>query len=385
MIRYTCKQLQQLYLVPLLLSLSLFSACGGGGDSDNNNANNSTNPTEQRAALISAQKLKSFNAEELIFSESELSTVNQQAIFQYDVDLYKLVYTTLDADEAIVKASGIIALPQKNTQLPSPLLSFQHGSIFYNAEAPSNDLSNTAPPALLASLGFITVAADYVGYGESHGQPHPYLLQIQSAAVGIDLLIAAKQWLKEQNIPLNSQLFLTGYSQGGYVTMAMHKALEALADPALKVTASVPAAGPYHIEETLDALVDSLGLRSSNAERSIADSLADFISGQITPDDTDINFDNRIFSYYIDDGASGVAAENVHDWKSNAPVRLFHGRDDKTVPFINAPIAQAAMQAKGSVDVQVIECQEENSGHAQCVAPYGLFLIDYFLGIAQGL
>lgn len=381
----TYKQLKPARLILLILfTLLLFSGCGGGDDNDD--TDEPTNPLEERASLISTTKLKSFKREELLFPDSDLDDINQQNYLQYDVDLYKLVYTTLDADEKIVKASGLVVIPKKDSQLGSPLLSYQHGSIFYNAEAPSNDLSAVTPPVLLGSLGFVTIAADYVGYGESHGHPHPYILQKPSAAVGIDLLIASKKWFGQKNIPLNSQLFLTGYSQGGYVTMAMHKALEQLNDPTLKVTAAVPAAGPYHVEETLDALVDSLGLRSTaTTARSIADSLGDFIGGQITPDDTDIKFDNRIFSYYIGDGASGVAAENVHDWKATSPVRLFHGRDDETVPFINAPIALAAMQTRGSTDVQVVECQKADSGHSECVAPYGLFMVDYFLGIAQGI
>lgn len=374
---------QSLLIAPLLYTLLFLTGCGGGGD---DSADNSDEPTDERAALVSVSKIKSFKSNELSFSDSDLNGNGQQSYFQYDVDLYRLVYTTLDADEEIVNASGLIVVPKKDSQAGSPLLSYQHGSIFYNAEAPSNDLSPTTPPTLLGSLGFVTIAADYVGYGESHGHPHPYLLQKPSAAAGIDLLIASKKWLGQQNISLNSQLFLTGYSQGGYVTMAMHKALEVLNNPALKVTAAVPAAGPYHIERTLDALIDSLGLRSTaTAERSIAESLGNFIGGQITPNDTDIKFDNSIFSYYIDEGASGVAAENVHDWKATAPVRLFHGRDDETVPFINAPLALAAMQAKNSADVQVVECQEEDSGHSQCVPDYGVFVIDYFLGIAQGI
>jgi len=383
MIQLTFKQLpRQLLIIPLLFSVLLVTSCGGSSD---NNSDNAGDLTEERATLLSATKLKSFKSEELLFSASDLNDANQPDYSQYDVDLYKLVYTTLDADEEIVNSSGLVAIPKKNTQLASPLLSYQHGTIFYDADAPSNDIAATAPPILLASLGFVTVAADYVGYGESRGHPHPYLLQTPSAAVGIDLLIASKKWLNQQNITLNSQLFLTGYSQGGYVTMAMHKALEKLNDPGMKVTAAVPAAGPYHIEETLDGLVDSLGFRSTNMERSLADTLANFIGGQIVPDDSDVKFDNRIFSYYIGDGASGVAAENVHNWKATAPVRLFHGRDDETVPFINAPLALAAMQAKNSNDVQIIECQKADSGHKECVPDYGFFMIGYFLGIAQGL
>lgn len=381
---YTYKPLKRnLLIVPLLVATLTFTACGGGRNDDG--ANVQPDPSTVRASLISTTKLKSFKSEDLLFSDSDLDDINQQDYLQYDVDLYKLIYTTLDTNEEVIKASGIVALPKKSSQVGSPLLSYQHGSIFYNAEAPSNDLASGAPPTLLASLGFVTIAADYIGYGESLGQPHPYLLQIPYAAVSVDLLIAAKKWLAQQNTPLNSQLFLTGYSQGGYVTMAMHKALEKLNDPSMQVTAAVPGAGPYHIEETLDVLIDSLGLRSADAQRSIADTLGDFIGGQITPSDTDIKFDNRIFSLYIDEGASGVAAENVHDWKATAPVRLFHGRDDDTVPFINAPLAQAAMQAKNSTDVQVIECPKDDSGHTECVPPYGLFMIDYFLGIAQGI
>lgn len=385
---FAYQHLKRLLLLSFLLCTALtLNACGGGGDSDNlADDTDDADSTNARATLISTSKLKSFNKAELGFAESDFQDINQQEYLQYDVDLYKVVYTTLDANSELINASGIIALPQKDSQVGSPLLSYQHGSIFYNAEAPSNDLASTAPPTLLASLGFITIAADYVGYGESHGHPHPYLLQIPSAAVSVDLLIAAKKWLNQRNIPVNSQLFLTGYSQGGYVTMAMHKALAARNDPGLKVTAAVPAAGPYHIEETLDTLIDNLDLRSTaTSERSIAETLAEFIGGQIRPDDSDIELDTRIFSYYIDEGASGVANENVHDWKATAPVRLFHGRDDRTVPFINATIAQTAMQARGSTDVQIVECNEEDAGHFECVAPYALFMTDYFFGIAQGL
>ncbi|CAA6812686.1 MAG: Lysophospholipase (EC [uncultured Thiotrichaceae bacterium] len=382
MIRFTLEKLRHPSLItPLLFTALLLTGCGGGGDDSADNVNE---PAEERAELVSAEKLKSFKSTELSFEDSDLNATNQPDYDQYDVDLYKLVYTTLDADEQIVNASGLVVIPKKDSQVGSPLLSYQHGTIFYNTEAPSNDLTTIAPPILLGSLGFVTIAPDYVGYGESHRHPHPYLLQKQSAAVGIDLLIASKKWLGQQSIPLNSQLFLTGYSQGGYVTMAMHKALETLNDITMKVTAAVPAAGPYHIEETLDILVDSL-FRNTNAERSFVDRLVNFIGGQVTPDDTDIEYDKRIFSYYLDEGASGVAAENVHNWKATAPVRLFHGQDDETVPFINASLALTAMQAKGSMDVQVIECQEEDSGHKECVPDYGAFTINYFLGIAQGI
>ncbi|MEZ5479934.1 MAG: alpha/beta fold hydrolase [Thiolinea sp.] len=375
------------HLCVLLLSLWLLAACGDGDGSDTtvNNPAEDTGQTEQRGRLKSAQKLMTHSRNELDFANGAFSQSQQQQLFQYDVDLYKLVYTTLDADEQLIDASGLLALPQRNPQLPAPLLSFQHGSLYYDAEAPSNDLSNSAPPLLFATLGYITLAPDYVGYGTSLGAPHPYLLKTPSAAAVIDLLTAAQTWLANQHIALNGQLFLTGYSQGGYVTMAAHQALQAMNNAELQVSAAVPAAGPYDVGASLDAFINERGFRQADSGEAAQRSIAELIPGHITPDDSDIIFDNRIFSAYISDGTRGVAAHNVYDWKALAPVRLFHGRDDETVPFINATRARDAMQARGSNDVQLIECNTEPAGHSECVVPYGLYVIDYLSGIAQGL
>ena len=55
----------------------------------------------------------------------------------------------------------------------------------------------------------------------------------------------------------NGQLFLTGYSEGGYVTMATHRALQASASPHLQqLRMVVPGGGPYNVQTTMDGLVD---------------------------------------------------------------------------------------------------------------------------------
>ncbi|MCB1621938.1 MAG: alpha/beta hydrolase [Thiothrix sp.] len=359
----------------------LLSACGGGSD-DSGNTNTAT---PARGQLQSASRLASFTRAELDFSAGDVAlSQQQQQLLQYGVTLYKLVYVTQDQNGALVNASGLLVLPDRNPQLAGPLLSFQHGTIYHDAKAPSNDLTPSAPPLLFASLGYITLAPDYLGYGSSRGAPHPYLQKTPSAMVVIDLLRAAQTWLDNQGIRRNGQLFLTGYSQGGYVTMAAQQALEALNTADLQVTAAVPAAGPYDVGATLNAL---LALRASGtaAQRSLADTLAAALMGQVIPEDSDISFDNSIFSSYISHGAGGVAAQNVHDWKALAPVRLFHGRDDETVPFINGTHARDAMQARSSADVQLIECEAEPADHAQCIVPYALYTLDYLGGLAQGL
>ena len=48
----------------------------------------------------------------------------------------------------------------------------------------------------------------------------------------------------------NGQLFITGYSQGGYVAMATHLAMQAAG---MTVTASAPLSGPYALAAFVDA------------------------------------------------------------------------------------------------------------------------------------
>src|ERR1700691_5251020 len=49
----------------------------------------------------------------------------------------------------------------------------------------------------------------------------------------------------------DGQLFITGYSQGGYVAMATHRAMETAG---MTVTASAPMSGPYALAAFVDAV-----------------------------------------------------------------------------------------------------------------------------------
>ena len=72
-----------------------------------------------------------------------------------------------------------------------------------------------------AARGYIVVAPNYAGYDTSTLPYHPYLVAAQQSKDMIDALIASRSALP--NIALvsdNGQLFITGYSQGGYVAMA---------------------------------------------------------------------------------------------------------------------------------------------------------------------
>jgi hypothetical protein len=70
----------------------------------------------------------------------------------------------------------------------------------------------------------------------------------------IDALTAARTALPLASATLikdNGRLFITGYSQGGYVAMATHRAMQNLG---MQVTASAPLSGPYALAAFVDAV-----------------------------------------------------------------------------------------------------------------------------------
>lgn len=350
----------------------------------------SSNTVEAATPSFKAKKLASFTAEQISTAVSDLGVEIPDEQFKYSVSLYKLNYETTDGYGKKVIASGVVAIPNKGTGVPSPLLSFQHGTIFQDKEAPSNDLVAGAPPAILASLGYVTVAADYVGYGTSKGKAHPYLLKTPSANAVTDFLKSSSKWLKRNNISLNKQLFLTGYSEGGYVTLAAHQALQAQPISGLNLTASVPAAGPYNISRTLKSLTSLSSSRLQAAEQQklspiLVDWLTDKIMDSLIPANSDVVFQDTIIRDFLRKGSSGVTQHNVYDWQAKNPIVLFHGRKDTTVPYFNATDAITAMTAKSSANITLVECTATPADHENCVPEYGTVLIQSLGNYAQDL
>ena len=107
---------------------------------------------------------------------------------------------------------------------------------------------------VFAAEGYIVVAPNYVGYDTSTLGYHPYLNGDQQSKDMIDALTAARSALPTADAPATTdggQLLVTGYSQGGYVAMATHRALQEAGET---VTASAPMSGPYALSAFSDAI-----------------------------------------------------------------------------------------------------------------------------------
>ena len=202
--------MKKLFNFFLILFFSyLFSAC----DEDEISINN----------LNSYLKLFSQDYENVLKSvnNSEFSNISRNA--KYGLSLYTITYKTTYLGEEII-ASGLVSFP--DTDEPVPILSFNHGTESKHLDAPSDNLVTYSFFSNAASLGYIFVMPDYLGFGSSKNILHPYY---RSDIVGntiVDMLKAVKELAEIEDYNFNGDVFLAGYSEGGFATMAAHKNIE---------------------------------------------------------------------------------------------------------------------------------------------------------------
>ena len=106
----------------------------------------------------------------------------------------------------------------------------------------------------------------------------------------------------------------------------------------------MPGAGPYHLGVTLDAALDRARKASPVLAAPVSPGLLSHLGSavrnevrramfkQLVPDDADVSFQSTFLDNYLaDDGNAIERMSNVHDWKPEAPLRMFHGRVDRAL------------------------------------------------------
>lgn len=178
------------------------------------------------------------------------------------VDFYYIQYNTVDGTGNPTTASGALMVPTGAAAPCSggrPIVLYAHGTNT-NRDLNLADITNPSNTegaliaAMFAAQGFIVVAPNYAGYDSSTLDYHPYLNADQQSKDMIDALTAARTALPHTittSTTDGGKLFITGYSQGGHVAMATHRAMQAAGMP---VTASAPMSGPYALEAFGDAV-----------------------------------------------------------------------------------------------------------------------------------
>ena len=380
------------------LFLSLASSC-----SDDANEG----PLYEPLYLVDYENLGVFTREQVIESLSafEFPTAGVSAFMRFDVEAIRIIYKTESYDQDIIQASGLLIVPRGNDQFPA--LSFQRGTIYDFEESPSAMNSVYSGMGLFfGSTGFITVLPDYIGYGVSSDIPHPYMHRHTMAASAIDMLRAAREYLIVEHTGQNIEdVFMTGYSQGGYATLASLKQLQEQNDREFNVRAVTAGGGPYNKTATLKYLLS-------------ADENLDAINTYIWAIDTYNRVYpelNRPYTYYYNEPYASMIAQqgvfapvamnpadlftaefrhavlegtdpvlaaimadnDVFDWRPDVPLRLYHGTADMVVPFINAQTTYEAMGAAGASDLELIPVP--GAGHLEAFATYLTGTFTFFL------
>jgi hypothetical protein len=250
----------------------MVAACGGGGGG----ATGSQNSAPARGELMQSPppRITSLTAEDYNArlgasatgqSLLALSTGSPTGTLPCGVDVQHVKYGTVGGKGEATTASAALMVPtgaSDSCHKDRPIVMFAHGTTVekrYNL-ADFTDATNPAygQAQLLASLfaaqGYIVVAPNYAGYDSSSLSYHPFLVADQQSKDMIDALAAAKTALPTliSGTTASTKLFITGYSQGGHVAMATHKALQ---DAGVTVTASAPMSGPYAMGLYGDAIV----------------------------------------------------------------------------------------------------------------------------------
>lgn len=361
-------------------------------------------PEPEEKSLIDATMVYSASAAQIkllaAFSGLDLDIDE----FQYDVDVYTIRYhsTYKGAD---IEASGLVILP-KTTQSVG-MLSFQHGTIVLHDDAPSN-FSASDPNALLygavSSSGFIGVIPDYLGFGSSSSVLHPYYIESYTASAVIDMLKAARELAKEKNVQFNGRLFLAGYSEGGYATMAAHKAIEAHPLDGFELVASFAGAGgyditgmqsylfglmqyddPYYLGYIARAYQLTYDFNSiltdffkdpyageiptlfdgetdaAEINAQLTDQLPDLIQENII---SDLNTDPK-YAYLVD----AFEENSLTDWAPEIKLFLYHGNSDTTIPPQNSVDTYNSLLSNGA-SPETISLISLEGNHSTAVTPY---------------
>ena len=353
--------------------------------------------------------------EQLVSQYPEMASVQERV--KHGIIIYKITYKTTFNGESQL-ASGLVSIPTGEGSFP--VISYQNGTNTLHSNAPSVNPNYDYYILLeaIASTGFVISMPDYLGFGSSDNMFHPYLHKESTVQTVLDMLRAVEELATVRAFSLNNDLYLTGYSQGGWATMQVQKAIEDEFSSEFNLKASAPGAGPYDLnfiktyilsQETYpmpyyfgylynglinldDEAVPPIGEVFSAPYNSLIPKLFDGsnsgeeINAQLTTEVAELFTENFRFNYKTDalfNSLTEILEDNsIEAWNTSIPTRIIHGKADTYVPAIISKNIYDDFVAKGAGSrVQFIEIPETD--HIGGIVPAGLISIGWFLELTE--
>lgn len=343
------------------------------------------------------------------------------------VSVHEITYRT-HFNGAVINASGILALPDGDIK---GIVSIQHGTTIEHARVPTKlvissatvmakaiDIGDIAGNLLefaqtaFALQGYVVLMPDYIGFGASESVFHPYIVREPSADCVVDFIFAAREYLKSKGKTVkDNKLFLTGYSEGGFVTLAAQQRLEALGE---KVTASAPAAGPYDLDFTRKVVFDQdtydnmyylpymvKGYKTAGVSVALEDfilpakltGLPALLNGMKTGGDINDHLGDQVKEVVVADALhadkyailekfkpfrEALKSNSLHEgWTVKAPTRFYHHDRDEYVNHRNSQSAATNLGANATL-VPLTETISSGSVHVGAYPEYFLEAFKWF-------
>lgn len=309
---------------------------------------------------------------------------------KYSVKLYLVKYRSVipEHDNQPTLASGLVAIPETGGTT-FPLVSYQHGTIFDRTYVPSNPDASMETRIILAQFaaqGYIVIGADYFGRGLSE-LPDSYLVRDSSQQAGFDLFLTARDLLATLNLRV-SHSFVSGWSQGGWVTMQYLHNLQSIGVP---VSAAGVASAPVDVYLTMNRWMNNphpidavylpavvalqlqaqeyyhrqVGLTESAIRPEYLQAARDLYKGRIDWDTfrkrSPAKLQDFIKVNFRKGGFTGetpywqvLQGNQAYRWRSTTPMRVYYGGMDEVTPTYIAELPENTQRILGGEPAQSI-------------------------------
>ncbi len=405
------------FLIAFLLTV-FFAGC----DLSNNGDDEDPQPTDEY--LLTYEEHVSYSSliikaliENFLPAYPELGDILND--IEHGVTVYKITYTTTFNDEEII-ASGLVSVPFTQG-IEFPILSFQNGTNSLHREAPSvkPDSEFYLLLEFLASTGFVVSIPDYLGFGASDQMFHPYLDKESTVQTVIDMTRAVKELINNHlDTEISDDLYINGYSQGGWATMQLQKEIEEKYSSEFNLVASACGAGPYDLNYINSYILQQTTYPEPYFVGYIYNSYIQL--GSITNPASDVfnsPYNERIMSLY-DGTLSGdeinaqlttsvaglftadyiqnytnekyssvttsLISNSIEAWKTVTPTMIIHGTDDSFVPTKVSENIYLDFRAKGVTSDQITYVSIPDADHESAIIPAESAALKWFIELKNG-
>jgi pimeloyl-ACP methyl ester carboxylesterase len=408
-----------LYSILYLISSLFVISCDLNKDDD------SQIPATENKYLVNYQEVSS--ADDILVKamlqeyEKQIpgSTANFSSLVKHGVRVYKMSYKTTFNNRSIL-ASGLVCIPKGGLTGPYPLLSFQNGTNTLHTKAPSVNYQDPALALIeaVSSFGYIVAIPDYLGFGSSKEMFHPYLDRASTVKSVLDMLRAVNEMVSSKylNINMNKDLYLMGYSQGGWASMALKQEIETRHPEEFNLRGTACGGGPYNLISFMNhllglttypmpvfigylfnsminvgniqvALTSIFNLPYATQIPGLYNGTRDnaYINKELTESISSLFTHDFRTSYKTSATYTTLIAEleknSIEPWKTTTPLFLRHGEADTYVPSFLSTELHEKLVEKGTAQNMLNFATYPKEDHNSAILPFGADALKWIISL----